>query len=87
MQGSEKHADTHTLIAERLMSFIRDDLRYCTFPKLAIGNKLDSHSSTVQFGYNFCEYFRNFFKIYYIFVYDIENIFFCLRISELLKLF
>ncbi|VBB29241.1 unnamed protein product, partial [Acanthocheilonema viteae] len=36
MQGSEKHADTHTLIAERLMSFIRDDLRYSTFPKLAI---------------------------------------------------
>ncbi|CAG9531689.1 unnamed protein product [Cercopithifilaria johnstoni] len=36
MQGSEKHADTHTLIAESLMSFIRDDLRYSTFPKLAI---------------------------------------------------
>uniref|UniRef100_A0AAF5PNX8 Sec1 family protein n=1 Tax=Wuchereria bancrofti TaxID=6293 RepID=A0AAF5PNX8_WUCBA len=36
MQGSEKHADTHTLIAEHLMSFIRDDLRYSTFPKLAI---------------------------------------------------
>ncbi|VDO42610.1 unnamed protein product, partial [Onchocerca flexuosa] len=38
MQGSEKHADTHTLIAERLMSFISDDLRYSTFPKLVIGN-------------------------------------------------
>uniref|UniRef100_A0A0R3RPD7 Sec1 family domain-containing protein 2 n=1 Tax=Elaeophora elaphi TaxID=1147741 RepID=A0A0R3RPD7_9BILA len=36
MQGSEKHADTHTLIAEHLMSFVRDDLRYSTFPKLAI---------------------------------------------------
>ncbi|KAM3723740.1 Vacuolar protein [Dirofilaria immitis] len=36
MQGNEKHADTHTLIAERLMSFMRDDLRYSTFPKLAI---------------------------------------------------
>ncbi|VDK83597.1 unnamed protein product [Litomosoides sigmodontis] len=36
MQGSEKHADTHTMIAERLMRFIRDDLRYSTFPKLAI---------------------------------------------------
>uniref|UniRef100_A0A915PF79 Uncharacterized protein n=1 Tax=Setaria digitata TaxID=48799 RepID=A0A915PF79_9BILA len=35
MQGSEKHADIHTLIAGRLMSFIRDDLRYSTFPKLA----------------------------------------------------
>uniref|UniRef100_A0A8R1Y4Q9 Uncharacterized protein n=1 Tax=Onchocerca volvulus TaxID=6282 RepID=A0A8R1Y4Q9_ONCVO len=40
MQGSEKHADTHTLIAEHLMSFIRDDLRYSTFPKLAIGNDI-----------------------------------------------
>lgn len=40
MQGSEKHADTHTLIAERVMNFIRDDLRYSTFPKLAIGNGL-----------------------------------------------
>ncbi|MCP9259302.1 Vacuolar protein sorting-associated protein 33A [Dirofilaria immitis] len=40
MQGNEKHADTHTLIAERLMSFMRDDLRYSTFPKLAIGNDI-----------------------------------------------
>ncbi|OZC11616.1 Sec1 family protein [Onchocerca flexuosa] len=40
MQGSEKHADTHTLIAERLMSFISDDLRYSTFPKLVIGNDI-----------------------------------------------
>ncbi|EFO15505.2 Sec1 family protein [Loa loa] len=37
MQGSERHADTHTLVAERLMSFIRDDLQFSTFPKLAIG--------------------------------------------------
>lgn len=36
MQGSEKHADIHTQIAGYLMNYIRDDLRYSTFPQLAI---------------------------------------------------
>lgn len=59
MQGSEKHADTHTMIAERLMSFIRDDLRYSTFPKLAIGNGF-IFLPAMYFKNNFCEYFLNF---------------------------
>ncbi|VDN03528.1 unnamed protein product [Thelazia callipaeda] len=47
MQGSEKHADTHTMIAECLMNYVRDDSRYSTFPKLAIDIVLGEYGDRV----------------------------------------
>lgn len=44
MQGSERLAETHTRIAERLMSYIRDDFTYLNYSKLHL-SLLFSHSA------------------------------------------